>query len=165
MSIWWGYFWPVLAAGLAIGLVTGMIAFRKPRRAVVLGAGSAIALTAAILWHGPFGAAGRFTGEVERIARITLDYYEMTRVEARLVRDPLSRQLKLSGPADDFQRTELVRLFSDLPGVTRATWSNADRGLPLIAEGSVTALIGYLSGLLLAYLVALRRRYNAQWKW
>ena len=165
MSIWWSYFWPVLATGLAIGLITGMIAFRKARRVVVLGAGSALALIAAALWHGPLGAGNRFAGEVERIARTTLDYYEMTQIEARLLRGPLSRQLRLSGPADDFQRAELVRLFSDLPGVTRATWSGGDRGLPLIAEGALSGLVGYLLGLLLAYLVALRRRYNAQWKW
>ena len=165
MSIWWSYFWPVLAAGLTIGLITGLIAFRKARRTLALGAGLALALIAAALWHGPLGAADRFTGQVERIAQTTLDYYEMTQIEAHLLRGPLSRQLKLSGPADDFQRGELVRLFSDLPGVTRATWSSADRGLPLIAEGALSGLVGYLLGLLLAYLVALRRRYNAQWKW
>jgi hypothetical protein len=55
--------------------------------------------------------------------------------------------------------------MSTLPGVGRATWSPQDRALPLIAEAALTALVGYLLGLLLAYLVALRRRYNAQWKW
>lgn len=164
MSAWW-YFWPIVAAGVTIGLVAGVAAFRRAKRNLAIGGGIALALAAAALWHGPLGAADRFTAQVERTARDTLDYYEMTRVDARLARDPLSRRLVLSGTADDFQRIELVRLFSDLPGVTRATWASTDRGLPLIAEGALTALVGYLLGLLLAYLVALRRRYNAQWKW
>ena len=38
-------------------------------------------------------------------------------------------------------------------------------GTPLIAEGTGASLLGFLIGLLLAYLVELRRRYNAQWNW
>ena len=52
-----------------------------------------------------------------------------------------------------------------LPGVSAATWSNAGGGTPLIAEGAGTSLLGFLIGLVLAYLVELRRRYNAQWNW
>jgi hypothetical protein len=29
----------------------------------------------------------------------------------------------------------------------------------------IASLLGFLLGLLLAYLVELRRRYNAQWNW
>jgi predicted histidine transporter YuiF (NhaC family) len=52
-----------------------------------------------------------------------------------------------------------------LPGVSSASWSGADGGVPLIAEACIVAAVGFLLGLLLAYLVELRRRYNAQWKW
>jgi hypothetical protein len=55
--------------------------------------------------------------------------------------------------------------MGDLPGASRASWSGANGGLPLIVEGSIASLVGFLIGLLLAYLVELRRRYNAQWKW
>jgi hypothetical protein len=55
--------------------------------------------------------------------------------------------------------------MSTLPGVTRATWSSNRRGLPLILEGVLTASAGLFLGLLLAYGIELRRRYNAQWKW
>ena len=89
----------------------------------------------------------------------------MNRVTARLHHGPLTRRLALSGTADDFQRSELVRIMGDLPGVSRANWSEARGGLPLIAEGSLVSLVGFLIGLLLAYLVELRRRYNSQWKW
>jgi hypothetical protein len=37
--------------------------------------------------------------------------------------------------------------------------------VPLIAEGAAVAVLGFLLGLLLAYLVELRRRYNAQYNW
>jgi hypothetical protein len=86
-------------------------------------------------------------------------------VQARLHRAPLTRQLLLSGQVDDFQRSELTRLMSDVPGVGRASWSPSERGLPLLAEGALSALASFLFGLLLAYLVELRRRHNAQWKW
>ena len=98
-------------------------------------------------------------------ARQTLDYYEMTKVTAHLHHGPLTRRLILSGPADDFQSSELVRIMGDLPGVSNARWSAKGGGLPLIVEGMAAAVLGFLLGLLLAYLVELRRRYNSQWNW
>jgi len=59
----------------------------------------------------------------------------------------------------------LVRLFSQVPGVSGATWRNEPGGLPLIAEGALAAILGFLLGAGLAYLMELRRRYNAQWNW
>jgi cell division protein FtsX len=111
------------------------------------------------------GAADRFSTRVERGARQALDYYEMNRVTAQLQRNPLSRRLILTGPADDFQHSELVRVLDQLPGVSSVSWSPGRGGIPLIAEGALLAIVGFLVGLLLAYLVELRRRYNAQWKW
>jgi hypothetical protein len=35
----------------------------------------------------------------------------------------------------------------------------------LIAEGGIAAILGFLLGLLVAYLMELRRRFNAQWNW
>ncbi|HEX6073179.1 MAG TPA: hypothetical protein VFY95_09255 [Sphingomicrobium sp.] len=165
MNALWTYFWPVFAAGLLIGAVAGLVAFRRAKRAGILTLGALASIAAAILWHGPLGAAGRFTGVVERSARQTLADYEMTQVTARLHHDPLTRRIILSGSADDFQRGELVRIMDSLPGVSSASWSGAKGGLPLIAEAGIASLAGFLIGLLLAYLVELRRRYNAQWKW
>ncbi len=166
MTAFWSYFWPAFAAGLLAGTVAGLIGFRpKRRRNLVLAIGAAVSLTAAALWHGPLGAADRFAGQVERGARQTLDAFEMVRVQARLHRGPLTRRVQLSGPADDFQRSELVRIIGDVPGVSSARWSSSGGGLPLIAEGGAAAVLGFLLGLLIAYLVELRRRYNAQWTW
>jgi hypothetical protein len=37
--------------------------------------------------------------------------------------------------------------------------------MPLIVEASVVSLVGFLIGLTLAYLIELRRRANADWRW
>ena len=189
MNTLWNYFWPVLAAGLIIGIVAGAIGFRRVlpptkdklapppsvppeyfrKRLISLIAGLAVTIVVAPLWSGPLGGADRLTRTVERQAREALDYYEMPKVAARLHRGPLTRRLVLTKPADlpltDFQTTELARLFSQVPGVSNAQWSSSPAGMPLVLEGFAASVLGFLFGLLLAYLVELRRRYNAQWKW
>ena len=77
------------------------------------------------LYHGPLGAADELESRIERNARTELDRNEMTQVRAELAQGPLSRTLILSGPADDFQRSELVRVMGQLPGVDRVTWDPA----------------------------------------
>lgn len=181
MNAFWSYFWPIFGAGLTIGVIAGLAGFRAPRarpkdreaaiarwrrrRLIVLLCGFAASLAAAGLWHGPLGAANRLAAHVERDARLTLDSYEMTQVRARVHRSPITRQLVLSGPADDFQQREIVRTMGTLPGVGSATWSAGSGGTPLIMEGAGASVLGFLIGLVLAYLVELRRRYNAQWNW
>ena len=91
------------------------------RQAIILiGVAATMAFTA--LWHGPFGAGDRLAAQVEGRARQTLDYYELPMIQARLQRGPLSRRLLLSGPADDFQRAELVRILDETPGVVDVRW-------------------------------------------
>jgi hypothetical protein len=166
MNALWTYFWPIFAAGVVIGALAGTVAFRRPgRRNVVMACGIAAAIAAAALWHWPLGAANQFSARVERGARQALDYYEMTQVTAHLQRRPLTRRLILTGPADDFQHSELVRLLDQLPGVSSVSWAGGRGGVPLIAEAALMAIVGFLVGLGLAYLFELHRRYNAQWKW
>lgn len=92
---------------------------------IILLAGLAAALGFAALWHGPFGAGERLAQRSETIARRTLDYYELPMIQAKMQRRPLSRRLILSGPADDFQRAELVRILDDVPGVLEVRWDPA----------------------------------------
>jgi hypothetical protein len=185
MNTFWSYFWPLVAAGLVIGAIAGTIGFRMPRalakaklagdppppgtgrrrRWTSLAVGILLCVGLSGLWYGPMGAAKLLTHRVERDARITLDNYEVLQVGAYLHRDPLSRRLILFGPADDFQRSELVRIMPLIPGVREARWSNAGGGLPLIVESIGAAILGFLLGVLLAYLVELRRRHNSQWNW
>ena len=166
MNTFWAYFWPAFALGLVVGLIAGIVGFhKKSRRRAALASGLVCTLALAALWHGPLGAADRFANGVDRDVQATLKYYEMTQVSAHLHRAPLTRHLILSGPADDFQSSELVRTMETLPGISRAQWRASPAGPPLIAEGLGIAAVGFLFGLLLAYLIELRRRYNAQWTW
>lgn len=165
MNAFWSYFWPVFGFGLLCGVIAGAIGFRpRRRRGILLLIGLAASLAGAAAWHGPLGAADRFAAEVERGVQKTLVFYEIPQVRGRLHRGPLTRRVLLSGPADDFQRSELIRLIDQVPGVASASWS-AGGSVPLIVQAGIAALLGFLLGLLLAYLVELRRRYNAQWDW
>jgi uncharacterized integral membrane protein len=184
MNTFWSYFWLPLGAGLVIGIIAGMIAVRvkivrvrerphepdlvpvpKHRRIIALAGGVAASIGLAALWHGPLGAADRLSNEVERIAHKVLDDFEMTQITAHLHHGPLTRRLVLSGKADDFQASELVRIRGGISGVSSARWTERHPGPPLIAEGMAAAVLGFLLGLLIAYLRELRRRYNAQWNW
>jgi hypothetical protein len=185
MNVLWQYFWPAFGAGLLCGVIAGIFAFRAPRvrvkaaeqeiaaavanwkrrRARAMIAGVLATLIAVTLWHGPLGAADRLANEVEQAARQKLAANDAPAgVTAWIHHGPLTRRVILSGPADDFQRAEAARLLSEIPAVSDASWTRSG-GIPLIAEGAATALVGFLLGLLLAYLVELRRRLNAQWNW
>jgi hypothetical protein len=165
LNAFWSYFWPPFCAGLVIGIIAGAIAFRsRKRRYVALAIGVLAAVGLAALWHGPMGGAETFSTAVEQSVRASLVYNEIPEVSGRLHRDPLTRRILLSGPADDFQRSELVRIIGDLPGVESTSWSGG-AGVPLIVEGAIAAVLGFLFGLLVAYLRELRRRYNANWNW
>ena len=83
--------------------------------------GVALAMSATALWHG-LVAGDQLVNTIERNARLQLDYDEMTQVQVHVQRGPLSRELLLSGPADDFQRREIVLRMEQLPGVGRARW-------------------------------------------
>jgi hypothetical protein len=162
------YFWPCLGIGAVIGILAGAIAFRRrgARRYARLGLGIVAAFALVALWHWPLGGADLYLAKVQRGIRQTLVYLEMNQLKAEMHRDPLTRHVLLSGPADDFQRSELVRYMDQVPGVESASWSpTASAGAPLILEGFAVSLVGFLFGLLLAYLVELHRRYNAQWNW
>ena len=169
MSLLLAYFWPSFAAGVVIGAVLLTVIFRrKPtgwRKWLLVDAGIVTAVLCSLLWSGPLGGGRRFINSVETLARKALDYYEMTQVSGRLGHAPLTRQLILEGPADDFQRSELVRLMSQLPGVSNASWQGGNGAWPIIVEGALVALAGLLVGALLAFLVERHRRYNAQWSW
>lgn len=91
------------------------------RRTIIwLGIGATVGFAA--LWHGPLGAGEKLAAQSETVARRTLDYYELPMVQAHMQRGPLARRLVLSGPADDFQRHELVRILDETPGVLEVRW-------------------------------------------
>ena len=87
---------------------------------MLLGLAATVGFTA--LWHGPLGAGEKLAAQSEASARRTLDYYELPMIQARMQRSPLVRRMLLSGPADDFQRSELVRMLDETPGVLEVQW-------------------------------------------
>jgi hypothetical protein len=165
MNAFWAYFWPIFVAGLLAGVLGSSIGYRRPpKRRLAWASAIVIALAATLLWHGPFGGAKRFSTKVESDVRLSLNSWEMPMITGHLHHGPLTRRVLLSGPADDFQRSELVKIIDTVPGVSGATWSNRG-GVPMIVEALITVVLGFLLGLVLAYLIELRRRYNAQWNW
>lgn len=185
MNAFWSYFWPAIGLGMLCGVLAGIPAFRAPRvrvkaakaeidaalaawrqrriRSIVVGIAGAVVLAA--LWHGPLGAADRLSSAIEQNARqILADNDAPSGMTARIHHDPLTRQLILSGPGDAFQRTEAARLLEQTPGASDASWTRS-AGIPLIVQGIIAAVLGFLFGLMLAYLVELRRRHNSQWTW
>ena len=126
-----------------------------------LALGTVATIAATLLWHGPGGAGARVSASLDREVRAMLDHYEMQAVAAHVEHAPLTRRILLSGPADDFQRSEIKRMTEQLPGIANARWINgADPGrqLPLLAEAIVLALASFAAGVVLAYVAALRRR-------
>ena len=166
MNALWSYFWPAFGAGLAVGVLAGAVAFRRrQRRNLALAGGVLLSIGLSALWHGPLGAADKFAASVDSEVRLALVNNEIPQVTGHIQHGPLTRRVFLSGPADDFQRSQLETIIGDLPGVSDARWTDSEGGVPLIVEGGLVAVLGFLFGLLLAYLVELRRRYNSQWKW
>lgn len=94
-------------------------------RGLIFFAGIAATLAFAALWHGPLGAGERLATRADKIARATLLLYERPMNSATLERGPLARRMILSGPADDFQRSELVRIMGQVPGVNQVRWDPA----------------------------------------
>jgi hypothetical protein len=143
VTVLWQYYWPIVAIGIVIGAVTGTLLYnrlvisardrlagletavddRKRKRRTTFMAGVATTVGLAIVWHWPLGAADRLTGHVEAAALAELKHQEMFGVTARLERSPLRRRVVLSGPADDFQQAELIRILDELPGVSGVRWA------------------------------------------
>lgn len=131
------------------------------KRNPALALGVVATLAATLLWHGPGGAGARFEQSINRAERAMLDHAEMQAVDGRLQVAPLTRRMILKGPGDDFQRSELVRLSEDIPGVAHAKWvdsRNDGRQPPLLVEIAAMALACFAAGVIIAYVAALRRR-------
>lgn len=129
------------------------------RYAVLIGTAASLACTA--LWHSVGGAGERLATTLDRQQRIMLDDYEMQVIDGRAQRDPIARRIVMKGPANDFQRAELVRYSERLPGVGEARWNRAKTQfsypLPSLVEGIFLALSAFVAGLLVAYAAFVRR--------
>ena len=142
MTTLWHYYWVAVAMGVVFGAVTGTLLYnrlvtnardqiagrdtpvvddRRKRRNIFL-AGLAATILFAIVWH--LFAAERLSTTVEATVRAELRHQEMFGVTARVERSPLRRRIVLSGPADEFQQAELIRIIDQLPGVSGVRWAS-----------------------------------------
>ena len=129
--------------------------------ALAIGAALTIAMTTTVA--SPMGGNRAIATTIETYARQQLDHDEMPQVSAKVTDGPLRRRLYLAGPADDFQRAEIVRRMEELPGVDEARWNHRQPlfPLPMMVEAILMTLAAYAAGAILSYLVALRRRARA----
>jgi len=188
VSLIWHIYWPLFAAGFIIGVLAGRKAFCGPkvrgaeatlasappqedatrRRRKMLLLGVAGLLAAVAVWHWPAGAGQRFAGTVEGMAREEIRGLEMPEITVRAERAPLSRGLVLSGPANDLQQSEFVKMMERLPGVAHAGWEGQSTRafrIPLFVEVALLSLVTFSLGLFFSYIVEVRRRVNAEWSW
>lgn len=95
--------------------------------------GLAAALLAGWVHHGPYGGGARFIDHLEQRARLRLRVANVSTVSVRMQRDPLARQVILSGRADTFQKNGLGSYpginerMRTIPGVTGVRWEGEAR--------------------------------------
>ena len=123
--------------------------------------GLVAALLAAWLWHGPLGNGAALADGLQRQAEASIGTAELPGIAVAVDRDPIARNVTLSGAADEFQREGmgshpgLTDLAYRVEGIDTVRW--ADRpgeggAMPLIAELLILTTIAYLIGLALGRL-------------
>jgi hypothetical protein len=170
VNLLWDYYWPAVVAAVIIGVMTGRVAFQRfagHRRILAFAAGALAAIAVTALWHGPIGAGDRLANSLQTSVHRLLVAFEVPQFQSQVERNPIRRTILLSGPADNFQRVEAVRILNDTPGVAAARWTdtNGESSMPVLAEVTLASLVAFGLGLLLSYLLELRRRSRAEWRW
>lgn len=141
------------------------------RRIFLVGIAATLAFSA--LWHGPLGAGERFAVTVDQRAERTIRFNDVPEVngqpvfKAKMQRAPLTRRVLIEGNPDNFQRSELARILNDIWGILDASWVDAKGRfqpttflLPLAVEAQLLGLVSFALGMIIAYLLELRRRAN-----
>lgn len=128
--------------------------------------GLAAALLIAWLWHGPGGQGEKLVSRLEADGRNLVAQARLPGVSVQAERAPLSRNLVLSGTANDLQREGLGSQFGvkdyarAVEGVGQVRWDDEPSGfsLPLLAETLIVAALAFLIGFGLATPLFNRRR-------
>jgi hypothetical protein len=131
--------------------------------------GFACAMLAGWGYYGPAGQAEKLTARIETDARNLVAQAELEGATVRLEREPLSRDLVLSGQANDLQREGLgsglgVKDYARAtPNVGQVRWDDEPKAfsLPLLAETLIVAALAWLAGLLLGTLFFNRRERHS----
>lgn len=142
-----------------------------PRRIFLIGIAATLAVSG--LWHGPLGAGERFAATADERAARTILYNDVPEsngapiFSAKMQRSPLTRRILVEGQPDDFQRSELARILNDVWGILDVSWVDKDGRfqpnvflMPLAIEAQLLGLVSFALGMIIAYLLELRRRAN-----
>jgi hypothetical protein len=131
--------------------------------------GLAVALLAGWIWHGPAGQGERLAAGIHADARNLVAQAELPGITVNRESGPLSRDLVISGTANDLQREGLGSGFG-IKDYARATtrvgkvrWDDEPKAfsLPLIAETLAVTAIFYLLGFALGALLFNRRERHS----
>jgi hypothetical protein len=88
------------------------------------------------LSHGPLGNGEALVSRLEAEARAAVKASELSSVEVRIERDPMSRTAILSGPANDYQREGMGQFpglndrIRDIEGISSHRWANPPSTTP-----------------------------------
>jgi hypothetical protein len=131
--------------------------------------GLAFAMLAGWGFYGPFGQGERLANQIESNARNLVAQARLPGTSVRLEREPLSRNLVVSGQANDLQREGLgsglgVKDYARAtPNVGQVRWDDEPKpfSLPLVAETLIVAALAWLAGLLLGTLFFNRRERHS----
>jgi hypothetical protein len=123
-------------------------------RTVKLLIGLLLALLAGMIWHGPAGYGEKLVSGIEADARNLVAQTNLPGLAVRAGRDPLRRDLVVSGEANDLQREGLGSQNGVLdyaraaPNVGSVRWEDEKAGfsLPLLAETLIVTLLAFLIG-------------------
>lgn len=130
--------------------------------------GLLLAIAAAWTWHGPYGRGEALVDRLENEVRAAVARSELPGLSVSLGRDPLDRNVTLSGPTNDLQREGLGSgegindYVRQVEGVAAIRWTDEPalerRAFPLLAETMILSTLAYLTGLGLGALLWGRRR-------
>lgn len=101
---------------------------------VKMGIGLAATVLSAWLFHGPAGYGKRLLDGIDAQIQPIVAKQDVPAVKARMAHDPMSRDLRFSGPANDFQRQGFVEVVQDakVRGLRSIAWETA----PRLAKGA-----------------------------
>jgi len=94
--------------------------------------GLSAALLAGLISHGPLGRGEAFLGTIEARVNEEIRKAALPGVTAHLGRGPLSREVVLTGNANDFQREGMGQLpgindrIRAIPGISGLRWDDTD---------------------------------------
>lgn len=86
--------------------------------------GLAATVLAAWLFHGPAGYGQRLIDGLDAQVQPIVVQQELSTVTARFANDPLARDLRFSGEANDFQRRRFVEILQEaqIRGLRSIAW-------------------------------------------